>query len=126
VEVGGEELHIIHGNHSLQAGQQISFSAGQQVVVEAGASVTLQAGGQWINISGDGIFCSTPIQIGGGPKTVLTSPLAGPETRWVPLSVAQIFSLKRSAPFCEECERCKEGVCNNVQRRGPLLTGGSR
>jgi type VI secretion system secreted protein VgrG len=27
------------------------------------------------------------------------------------LSAAQIMSLKGDAPFCEECERCKEGVC---------------
>ncbi|MFC6300659.1 type VI secretion system tip protein VgrG [Pseudomonas sp. CCM 7893] len=124
VEVGGEEQHIIRGNHSLQAGPQISFSAGQQVVVEAGASVTLQAGGQWINISGAGIFCSTPIQIGGAPKTVSTSLPVGLETRLAPLSAAQIFSLKRSALFCEECERCKEGVCNPLQHRGVLLAAG--
>jgi type VI secretion system secreted protein VgrG len=27
------------------------------------------------------------------------------------LSAAQIMSLKSDAPFCEECERCKDGVC---------------
>jgi type VI secretion system secreted protein VgrG len=27
------------------------------------------------------------------------------------LSAAQILSLQSDAPFCEECERCKDGVC---------------
>jgi type VI secretion system secreted protein VgrG len=28
------------------------------------------------------------------------------------LSLAQIRSLKSPAPFCEECERCKDGACD--------------
>lgn len=125
LEVGGEEQHITHGNHSLRGGQQISFSAGQQVVVEAGTSVTLQAGGHWINISEDGIFCSTPLQIGGAATAVSSPSLSGGlETLLAPLSAAQIFSLKRSAPFCEECERCKAGVCFTPQHSGALLAGG--
>jgi len=28
------------------------------------------------------------------------------------LTPNQINSLKRNAPFCEECEKCKGGVCD--------------
>jgi type VI secretion system secreted protein VgrG len=140
-ELLGEEQRITHGNrltelkqddhlviagaqqvqvarHSLQAGQQIRFSAGQQIVVDAGGGVTLQAGGQWLAVSAGGIFSSTPIQLGGAAQVSAShSPLLPGvretllATLAAPLSAAQIFSLKRSAPFCEECERCQSGVC---------------
>lgn len=35
-----------------------------------------------------------------------------------PLSRVQVASLKRSAPFCEECERCKNGQCDLAQHGG--------
>lgn len=28
------------------------------------------------------------------------------------LTPAQINTLKRNAPFCEECEKCKDGACD--------------
>jgi len=36
---------------------------------------------------------------------------AVPEVMPAALSAAQIRSLKSPAPFCEECERCKDGLC---------------
>ena len=146
-ELHGEEQRITHGNrltelkqddhlviagqqqvqvarYSLQAGEQISLGAGQQMVVDGGASLTLQAGGQWITLSAGGIFSSTPIQLGGAPSAATApSPLRPgvQETLLAalaaPLSAAQVFSFKRSAPFCEECERCKNGVCDTPQHR---------
>ncbi|WP_350614033.1 type VI secretion system tip protein TssI/VgrG [Pseudomonas sp. HY7a-MNA-CIBAN-0227] len=154
-ELHGEEQRITHGNrltelkqddhlviagaqqvqlasHSLQAGQKIHLSAGQQIVVDGGASVTLQAGGQWITVSAGGIFSSSPIQIGGAPQAgVVTAPLLPGVQKALlavlaaPLSVAQVVSLKRRAPFCEECERCKSGVCNSPPYRGAPLSGAS-
>lgn len=131
-ELQGEEQRITHGNrltelkrddHLLVGGSQqmraagtIQIGAGQSVVIDAGASVTIQAGGQSITLSAGGIFSSVPIQPGGAP-TVVSAPLrpglkeALQTVVPAPLSRVQVASLKRSAPFCEECERCKNGQC---------------
>lgn len=113
------DRHIRVTSQALNASQQFHVSAGQQVVIDGGASATIQAGGQWINISAAGIFSSVPIQLGGAPMVAMVA--AAPKSLDVPLklaatpiallSAAQILSLKSDAPFCEECERCKEGVC---------------
>jgi len=105
-------------SQATSASAQIHISAGQQVVIDGGASATIQAGGQWINIGPGGIFSSVPIVVGGAPM-VATS--AAPVVPGLPeklaaapaaiLTAAQIMSLKGDAPFCEECERCKDGVC---------------
>ncbi|SCZ03422.1 MULTISPECIES: type VI secretion system tip protein VgrG [unclassified Pseudomonas] len=115
--VGGER-HVRVTGQVLNASRQFHVSAGQQVVLEAGASVTLQAGGHWINIGADGIFSSVPIEVGGAPMAVMGAEagwpvssgqqVAAPAPR---LSLAQILSFQGSAPFCEECERCRNGVC---------------
>lgn len=124
---GAEEIYLraqrdwtqhVLNDHSLQAGQQIRFSAGHQVSVDAAGSVTLQAGGQWVRISAEGIFSSSLIQLDDSASAKSDS-MALP-----PLSVAQIFSFKRSAPFCEECERCKNGVCTTPLHAGAALMGG--
>ncbi|WP_395609475.1 type VI secretion system tip protein VgrG [Pseudomonas sp. B22129] len=132
-ELQGEEQRITHGNRltelkqddhlvvggsqQMRAGRTIQIGAGQSVVIDAGASVTIQAGGQSITLSAGGIFSSVPIQIGGAP-----APAASPLTPGIkekllavlpaPLSPVQVASLKRSAPFCEECERCRNGQCD--------------
>lgn len=125
------ERHIRVTSQVLNAGQQFHVSAGQQVVLDGGTSVTLQAGGHWINIGAGGIFSSVPIEVGGAPMAVMgaaTDSLAS-AGKQVPavaprLSQAQILSFQGSAPFCEECERCKNGFCasafhrsDNVQER---------
>ncbi|KHK63557.1 type VI secretion system tip protein VgrG [Pseudomonas frederiksbergensis] len=112
------DRHIRVANQALSATGGFSVSAGQQVVLEAGASATIQAGGHWINIGPGGIFSSVPIQVGGAPMVAMG---AEPVAAGAPdklaaalapvLSVAQIRSLKSPAPFCEECERCKDGAC---------------
>lgn len=112
------DRHIRVNSQALNASQQFHVRAGQQVVIDGGASATIQAGGQWINIGPGGIFSSVPIQVGGAPMAAMAAVASSPD---VPLklaaapaallSTAQIFSLKSDAPFCEECERCKEGVC---------------
>lgn len=116
--VGGDQ-HIRVHNQRLSAHQQVHVSAGQQVVIDGGASATIQAGGQWINISAAGIFSSVPILQGGAPVPAMAAAHQVPgvvetlvATLPATLSAAQIVSLKSSAPFCEECERCKAGVCD--------------
>ncbi|MDP9783667.1 type VI secretion system Vgr family protein [Pseudomonas fluorescens] len=111
------ERHIRVGSQVLSASQQFHVSAGQHVVLEAGASVTLQAGGHWINIGAGGISSSVPIEVGGAPMAVMSAASGVPgsaEKRVAAapaLSLAQILSFQGSAPFCEECERCRSGVC---------------
>ncbi len=105
-------------NQATSASQQFHVSAGQQVVIDGGASATIQAGGQWINIGPGGIFSSVPIVVGGAPMAAMS---AAPVAPGLPeklaaapaamLTAAQIMSFKGDAPFCEECERCKDGLC---------------
>ena len=114
--LGDRQVRV--NSQATSASAQIHISAGQQVVIDGGASATIQAGGQWINIGPGGIFSSVPIVVGGAPM-VATS--AAPVVPGLPeklaaapaaiLTAAQIMSLKGDAPFCEECERCKDGVC---------------
>jgi type VI secretion system secreted protein VgrG len=105
-------------NQAISASKQFHVSAGQQVVIDGGASATIQAGGQWINIGPGGIFSSVPIVVGGAPMAAMS---AAPVVPGLPeklaaapaamLTAAQIMSFKGDAPFCEECERCKDGLC---------------
>jgi type VI secretion system secreted protein VgrG len=135
-ELQGEEQRITHGNRlteikqddhllvggsrQMRAGRTIQIGAGQSVVIDAGASVTIQAGGQSITLSAGGIFSSVPIQLGGAPAAVAAPLIPGMKETLLavipaPLSLAQVASFKRSAPFCEECERCKNGLCSNPE-----------
>lgn len=132
-ELQGEEQRITHGNRltelkqddhlmvggsqQMRAGRTIQIGAGQSVVIDAGASVTIQAGGQSITLAAGGIFSSVPIQLGGAPAAAAAPLLPGIKEALAavvpaPLSRVQVASLKRSAPFCEECERCKNGQCD--------------
>jgi type VI secretion system secreted protein VgrG len=103
------ERHIQVSRQTLKASEQLHVSAGSQVVIDGGDSLTIQAGGHWITINASGIFSSVLSVVDGATKPVLEGSSA-PMQQAV-LSVAQILSLQSNAPFCEECERCKEGVC---------------
>ncbi|ROM77630.1 type IV secretion protein Rhs [Pseudomonas brassicacearum] len=110
--------HIRVTSQALSASQHFHVRAGQQVVLDGGVSATIQAGGHWINIGAGGIFSSVPIEVGGAPMAAMSATPILPvltEKRVAamaaPLSLAQILSLQGQAPFCEECERCKQGVC---------------
>ncbi|PHN27113.1 type VI secretion system tip protein VgrG [Pseudomonas sp. ICMP 460] len=132
-ELQGEEQRITHGNRltelkqddhlvvggsqQMRAGRTIQIGAGQSVVIDAGATVTIQAGGQSITLSAGGIFSSVPIQLGGAPAPAAAPLMPGVKEKLLavipaPLSRVQVASLKRAAPFCEECERCKNGQCD--------------
>jgi type VI secretion system secreted protein VgrG len=114
--LGDRQVRV--NSQATSASAQIHISAGQQVVIDGGASATIQAGGQWINIGPGGIFSSVPIVVGGAPMAATS---AAPVVPGLPeklvaapaaiLTAAQIMSFKGDAPFCEECERCKDGVC---------------
>jgi type VI secretion system secreted protein VgrG len=116
VQVGQNEyLHVTGDRHisvssqTVTASGQFQVNAASQVVIDGGGRATIQAGGHWINIGPEGIFSSVPIEVGGAP---IAAPGASSlSVQGVALSMAQMLSLKSAAPFCEECERCKEGVC---------------
>jgi len=117
------ERHIRVTSQALSASQHFHVSAGQQIVLDGGASATVQAGGHWISIGAGGIFSSVPIEVGGGPMAVTRATPGSPghseklvAAAAAPLSLAQILSLQGSAPFCEECERCKDGICAPLPR----------
>ena len=97
---------VLH-DFRLQAGQDMAFNAGPRVTVDAAGSITLQAGGHSITVSAAGIFSSAPIQLSAAPASV-------PAVPPVLLGMAQVLNFKRSAPFCAECERCKNGVCTTT------------
>jgi type VI secretion system secreted protein VgrG len=113
------DRHIRVANQAVNAAGGFHVSAGRQIVLESGASATIQAGGHWINIGPGGIFSSVPIQVGGAPMAVMGAEAVAPGAAEKlaaapasPLTYAQIVSLKSPAPFCEECERCKDGACD--------------
>ncbi|MNQ23906.1 Phage-related baseplate assembly protein [compost metagenome] len=106
-----------------QAGQEVHVKAGAKVVLEAGSEITVKVGGSFIKVDGGGVTLVGPtikMNSGGSPGSgsgwAGKSPIdpqgvAVPPPPKVPLSPAQLATMKSAAPFCEECEKCKEGAC---------------
>jgi type VI secretion system secreted protein VgrG len=119
----GVNQHIKIGTGQfIDAGQEIHLSSGMKVVLEAGAELTLIGGGSFIKIDAGGVTMSGPVinmNSGGSPGTGTgAAPLmpgilkqADADKAGQVLTPAQINTLKRNAPFCEECEKCKAGAC---------------
>jgi type VI secretion system secreted protein VgrG len=102
----------------IEAGQQVHLKAGANLIIDAGVTLTLAAGGHHILISPGGIFSSTLIlpggvPVSGTPALPLSPGATGPliAASIAPLTTTQILTLKRNAAFCEECEKCKDGLC---------------
>jgi type VI secretion system secreted protein VgrG len=137
--VDGERRIKVSGDHSaqlgaslqqkvgsltaVQAGSGIHLKSGAKIVVEAGAEVTLKAGGSFVNIGPAGVYLVGPaINLNAGGSASSAKAYAG-KAATLPgmleklanpapiLTVAQIATLKSAAPFCEECEKCKDGAC---------------
>ncbi|TNI67696.1 type VI secretion system tip protein TssI/VgrG [Aeromonas media] len=137
--VEGEKRDQIKGDYSLtvdasmhqklgqswltQAGQEVHVKAGAKVVLEAGSEITVKVGGCFIKVDGGGVTLVGPtikMNSGGSPGSGAgwagKSPIdpqgvTVPPSPKVPLSPAQLATMKSAAPFCEECEKCKEGAC---------------
>ncbi|KES20909.1 type VI secretion system tip protein TssI/VgrG [Pseudomonas sp. AAC] len=119
----GNDQHLKLGSGQfIEAGQEIHLSAGLKVVLEAGSELTLKAGGSFVKLDGAGVTLSgadVKLNSGGSPGTgTVAAPLlpgllqqADADRPGFLLTPAQINTFKRSAPFCEECEKCKEGHC---------------
>ncbi|NRD71851.1 type VI secretion system tip protein VgrG [Shewanella sp. VB17] len=125
----------------LDAGVEVHIKVGQKVVIESGSEITLKAGGSFVKIDPAGVHLSGPainLNAGGGagsgsgyagqlpiaPIGVEEAVLAVSEDIVLQaallvtqeatpsmLTPAQIATLKSPAPFCEECEKCKDGQC---------------
>ncbi|SEM85949.1 Rhs element Vgr protein [Pseudomonas sp. ok272] len=128
LQVSGDR-HIRVRSQSSHASQRIQLSAGQQVVIDGGTHATIQAGGNWISISAAGIFSSTPIQVGGSAMPLRRAAPAMPglpeamaTSEPATLGPAQLLNLQSAAPFCEECERCKDGLCATPSPTTPTGT----
>ncbi|WP_248803764.1 type VI secretion system tip protein TssI/VgrG [Pseudomonas sp. MWU13-2100] len=119
----GQTLHLKIGvGQFTEAGQEIHLSSGQKIVLEAGAELTLKAGGSFIKVDGSGVVLSgATIKMNQGGSAGVGTPIAAllpgllkqaaAAVAGALLSPAQINTMKRNAPFCEECEKCKDGAC---------------
>ncbi|HFQ7630000.1 TPA: type VI secretion system tip protein VgrG, partial [Pseudomonas aeruginosa] len=117
-----QHLKIASGQF-VEAGQEIHLSSGLKVVLEAGAELTLKGGGSFLKLDASGVTLSganVRVNSGGSPGSgsgaapLLPGPLrqADSDKAGALLTPAQINTLKRNAPFCEECEKCKDGACD--------------
>lgn len=115
-QVAASSHSIVGGALAVEAGMEVTIKAGAHVVLSAGACISLTAGGQHLIVSAAGIYVSSPVLPGGVPVPgmpalpAVTSGVA--QLTAAVLTPNQINSLKRNAPFCEECEKCKGGVCD--------------
>ena len=119
----GNNQHIKIGTGQyINAGTEIHLSSGQKVVLEAGSELTFKAAGSFIKLDASGITMVGPIikfNSGGAPGNGSgAAPIrpgkvkaADADKAGALLTPAQIQTLKRNAPFCEECEKCKDGAC---------------
>ncbi|HHO8317215.1 TPA: type VI secretion system tip protein TssI/VgrG, partial [Pseudomonas aeruginosa] len=115
-----QHLKIASGQF-VEAGQEIHLSSGLKVVLEAGAELTLKGGGSFLKLDASGVTLSganVRVNSGGSPGSGAAPLLPGPlrqadsDKAGALLTPAQINTLKRNAPFCEECEKCKDGACD--------------
>ncbi len=115
-----------------EAGTEVHHKAGAKVVLDAGAELTISGGGSFIKLDPSGVTLAGPgikINSGGSPgsgsgqgavmpgmptdleghvhHTVEPDMLAE-----VPLTAPQLNNLRSDAPFCEECVKCRDGVCD--------------
>lgn len=117
LEMGASLQQQIGKSHIVKASKEIHYSAGSKVVIDAGTELTLKAGGKFITLNPSGIYMSAGVHIGSGsagsgsalsikfPLEALK--LAVPP----PLTPAQLETFEAEAPYCEECEKCKDGGC---------------
>ncbi len=105
----------VGASYVIDAGSEISGKASSKITLEAGSELTIKAGGQYIVLNPSGIFTSAPFSIGAGSPgkgKALNLKIPGIVAALAAPSLIQQATFKKSAPFCEECEKCKQGECN--------------
>ncbi|MGX5027052.1 bacteriophage T4 gp5 trimerization domain-containing protein, partial [Enterobacter asburiae] len=121
-----EIFHLKSANSILtESGREYHLKAGNNIVLESGGEITLKTGGTFIKLTPSGIVTSPKVDIGTGCAGI-ASPWAGRLPEQLPLMPEQILSpwspplpisgnqrttLSEDKPFCEECEKCKNGAC---------------
>ncbi|PKF81409.1 type VI secretion system tip protein VgrG [Vibrio sp. vnigr-6D03] len=112
-------------NWASEAGTEIHVKSGQKVVLEADNEITIKAGGSFVTIDASGVTLSgAGVNLNSGGAAGSGSGFGGqaaiqpgqpepPPSAPAPiLTPAQIATMKAAAPFCEECEKCKDGQCS--------------
>lgn len=124
-------------DYVINSGNEISAKAGSKITLNAGTELTISAGGQYISLKPSGIFTSAPFNVGAGSPGKgkgLNLKIPGILTALAAPTLIQKATIKKSAPFCEECEKCKQGQCNiedtpagsadNAAKMQNLISGG--
>ncbi|WP_448885244.1 type VI secretion system Vgr family protein [Citrobacter telavivensis] len=108
-----------------EAGKEFHLKAGSKIVLESGSEITLKTGSTFIQLTSSGIVTSPKVDIGTGcagtgsgwagrlPEQLPEMPeqILSPWTPPLPISGNQRMTLSEDKPFCEECEKCKNGEC---------------
>lgn len=123
-EVGALDQYKVGSLTAVQAGKTISLKAGAKIVVEAGSEITLTNGSNFVKVDGSGVSISgsvinlnaggsagSAVAYSGKAATLPGVAEAAPVNPNPILTPAQVATMKSAAPFCEECEKCKDGSC---------------
>ncbi|MDX1561165.1 MAG: type VI secretion system tip protein TssI/VgrG, partial [Marinobacter sp.] len=129
----GGTFHQKSGQGTLsEAGTEVHHKAGAKVVLDAGAELTISAGGSLLKLDPSGVTLAGPgikINSGGAPGSgsgqgvvmaempqdlegVIHEAVQPARLAEVPLTAPQFNNLMSDAPFCEECVKCRDGVCD--------------
>jgi len=119
-------FHLKSANSILtESGREYHLKAGNNIVLESGGEITLKTGGTFIKLTPSGIVTSPKVDIGVGCAGIASSwmgrlpeqlplmpeQILSPWSPPLPISGNQRTTLSEDKPFCEECEKCKNGEC---------------
>ncbi|MGF2686377.1 type VI secretion system Vgr family protein [Marinobacter sp. DUT-3] len=129
----GGTFHQKSGKGTLsEAGTEVHHKAGAKVVLDAGAELTISAGGSLLKLDPSGVTLAgagIKINSGGSPGSgsgqgvvmpgmpqdlegLVQQVIEPAMLSEVPLTAPQFKNLMSDAPFCEECVKCRDGVCS--------------
>ncbi len=119
------KAHQKVGEYAMDSAGEVHIKSGQKVVIEAGAELSIKANGSFVKLDAAGVLiagAAIGLNSGGsagsgggfrGNMPQLPAQLAAAPAAPSPsvLTQAQVMTMKAAAPFCEECEKCKDGQC---------------
>lgn len=122
-----ENFHMKAADSILtESGREFHLKAGSKIVLESGSEITFKTGNSFIKLTPSGIVTSPKLDIGTGyagmgsawagclPEQLPVMPeqILSPWIPPLPMSGNQRTTLSEDKPFCEECEKCKNGECS--------------
>lgn len=114
-ELADGESHLQVGSaYVVNAGQEVSMEAGAKITLSAGSEITLKAGGSFIRLAPGGIFTSPSLMVGSGAPGSgqgINLKMPGAVALLAAPTLAQQAVFNSDSPYCEECEKCKDGEC---------------